>query len=126
MVYNRQLNQFVTLDQQFMGDGVTMLSLIEENNFVVEELKKITNVFGNYCKLNDKVYTKIVEHELNVHKEQGRLNSITASIDRKLQEGLKKIKELHEETFKENRISAERFGNLIGPIKKELSMKINR
>ena len=67
-----------------MGDGVTILSLIEENNFVVEELKKITAVFSNYCKLNDKVYTKIVEHELNVHKEQGRLNSITASIDRKL------------------------------------------
>lgn len=84
MVYNRQLNEFVTLDQQFVGDGVTMMSLIEENNFIVEELKKVTNVFTNYCKLNDKVYNKIVEHELNVHKEQGRLNALTASIDRRL------------------------------------------
>ena len=35
MVYNRQLNEFVTIDQQFAGDGVTMVSLIEENNFIV-------------------------------------------------------------------------------------------
>ncbi len=55
-------------------------------------------VFLNYCKLNEKVYAKIVEHELSIHNEQSRLNALVSSIDRKLEDGLKKIKELHEDT----------------------------
>lgn len=46
----------------FVGGGITMESIIHESNFVVEELKKMNAVFRNYCKLNEKVYTKIMEH----------------------------------------------------------------
>lgn len=27
------------------------------------------NVFINYCKLNDKIYKKIIEHEVNVNEQ---------------------------------------------------------
>lgn len=76
----------------FTGGGITMESIIQETNFIVEELKKMNAVFKNYCKLNDKVYTKITEHELSVHAEQARLNSLVGSVDRKLDESVKKIK----------------------------------
>lgn len=52
-------------------------------------------VFLNYCKLNEKVYNKIIEHELNLHSEQGRLNSLANSIDRKIEDMTKNMKELH-------------------------------
>lgn len=67
MVYNKDLAQFVTVDQMFVGGGITIESLIRENNFIVEELKKMGAVFINFCKLNGKVYSKIMEHELNFH-----------------------------------------------------------
>jgi hypothetical protein len=79
----------------FVGGGITMESIIQESNFVVEELKKMNAVFRNYCKLNDKVYSKITEHELSVHSEQARLNALAGTIDRKLEEALKKIHEIH-------------------------------
>ena len=49
-------------------------------------------MFKNYCKLNDKIYTKISEHELSVHSEQARLNALAGSVERKLEDSLKKIK----------------------------------
>lgn len=52
----------------------------------------MNSVFLNYCKLNEKVYTKIVEHELSVHSEQAKLNALVSSIDRKLEDCLKKVK----------------------------------
>lgn len=51
----------------FVGGGITMESLIHENSFIVDELKKMNAAFKNYCKLNEKVYSKIMEYELNVH-----------------------------------------------------------
>ena len=72
--------EFVTVDQMFVGGGITMESIINENNFIVEELKKMNAVFRNYCKLNVKVYSKITEHELSVHSEQARLNAVSSSI----------------------------------------------
>jgi len=41
-------------------------------------------VFRNFCKLNEKVYSKIIEHELGMHTEQARLNGVINVIDRKL------------------------------------------
>jgi precorrin-6B methylase 2 len=52
MVYNKQLAEFVTVDQMFVGGGITIESMIHESNFIVEELKKMNAVFLNYCKLN--------------------------------------------------------------------------
>jgi hypothetical protein len=51
----------------FVGGGITIESIIHENSFILEELKKMNAVFKNYCKLNEKVYNKIMEHELGVH-----------------------------------------------------------
>jgi hypothetical protein len=52
-------------------------------------------VFVNYCKLNEKVYNKIVEHELNTHEEQARITAMAGSVDRKVADVLKNLKELH-------------------------------
>jgi hypothetical protein len=46
----------------FVGGGITIESIIHENSFMIEELKKMHAVFKNFCKLNEKVYTKIMEH----------------------------------------------------------------
>lgn len=102
MVYNKELAQFVTVDQMFVGGGITIQTMIHESNFVVEELKKISAVFINYCKLNEKVYAKIMEHELNLHSQQGKFNSLVSSVDRKLEESMKTIKQLHESTIVQN------------------------
>ena len=67
MVYNKELAQYVTVDQMFVGGGITIESIIHENSFMIEELKKMNAVFRNFCKLNEKVYTKIMEHELSIH-----------------------------------------------------------
>jgi hypothetical protein len=40
----------------------------------------MNSVFRNYCKLNEKVYSKIMEYELGVHSEQARLNGLTGSM----------------------------------------------
>jgi hypothetical protein len=50
------LDDFIPIDEQFISGGVTMQSLIKENAFIVEEIKKMKNVFVNYCKLNKTVY----------------------------------------------------------------------
>lgn len=67
LVYNKELGEFIPVDQMFVGGGITIESIIHENSFIVEELKKMNAVFKNYCKLNEKVYNKIMEHELGVH-----------------------------------------------------------
>lgn len=36
MVYNKQLGEFVTVDQNFVGGGITIESMIHESNFIVE------------------------------------------------------------------------------------------
>jgi hypothetical protein len=36
MVYNPQLEEFVTVDQMFTGGGITMESIIQETNFIAE------------------------------------------------------------------------------------------
>ena len=41
IIYNKELAEFVTVDQQFAGEGLTMQSLITENNFMVEQLKRM-------------------------------------------------------------------------------------
>jgi hypothetical protein len=48
--------------------------------------------FINYCKLNEKVYNKIMEHELNIHHENDKLNNIVSNTDRKINEAIKYIK----------------------------------
>lgn len=55
-------------------------------------------VFVNYCKLNEKVYNKMVEHELNLLNDQDRINGLAGSMDRKVTEMIKSFKELHEST----------------------------
>lgn len=59
-VYNKELNEFISIEQMFVGGGVTIQSLVKENHFIVEELKKMSALFVNFCKLNDKIYKKIV------------------------------------------------------------------
>ena len=39
-----------------------MQDLIQENSFIITEMRKFKAVFLNYCKLNDKIYKKIIEH----------------------------------------------------------------
>lgn len=110
----------------FVGGGITIESMIHESNFIVEELKKMNAVFLNFCKLNEKVYTKIMEHELNIHNEQSKMNSVTGSLDRKIEETMKAMKKLHEDTVGENRRSLEMLGEQTSPIWKELEKKVDK
>ena len=75
-------------------------------------------MFKNYCKLNDKIYTKISEHELSVHSEQARLNALAASVDRKLEDSLKKIKEIHEDTLNQHQKTKTQLAEELEPIKR--------
>jgi len=36
MIYNKVLDDFIPIDDQFIGGGITMESLIKENAFIVE------------------------------------------------------------------------------------------
>ena len=83
-------------------------------------------VFLNYCKLNEKVYSKIIEHELNLHSEQGRLNSLTNSLDRKIEDMTKSMKELHQSTVEENNRSFNTIESMILPLQQQLENKVDR
>ena len=80
--------------------------------------------FSNYCKLNEKVYKKIVEHELNVMNDKKRFNEIVSSVDRNIDNNVKIIKELSENTMIENKKSINLIANELAPIQKELEGKI--
>ena len=80
--------------------------------------------FSNYCKLNEKVYKKIVEHELNVMNDKKRFNEIVSSVDRNIDNNVKIIKELSENTIIENKKSINLIANELAPIQKELDGKI--
>ena len=126
LVYNSQLEEFVTVDQMFAGGGITMESIIQESNFIVYELKKMNSVFRNFCKLNEKVYEKITEHELNVHSEQARVNALAGSVDRKMEEGMKTFKEIHEDTISQNQKSYTAMMEHLDPIKKDIEQKVDQ
>lgn len=80
LIYNKDLDDFMPIDEQFISSGITMQSLIKENAFIVEEIKKMKNVFVNYCKLNNTVYQKITEHEISLHSENTKLHNITSAV----------------------------------------------
>ena len=85
----------MAIDEKFIGGGVTIKDLIVENSYIISEMRKIKNVFLNYCKLNDKVYKKIVEHEVNASDQSNKVGSVAASIDRRLDaftDDMKKLK----------------------------------
>ncbi len=91
------MDDFIPIDEQFISGGVTMQSLIKENAFIVEEIKKMKNVFVNYCKLNKTVYEKITEHEIALHAETNKLQTISTSVDAKLSDAIKQVKQMYEE-----------------------------
>lgn len=86
----------MTIDERFLGGGIKMQDLIQENSFIIQEMRKFKSIFLNYCKLNDKIYTKIIEHEVNSNEHFNKIMAISSSIDRKMQisdQELKKVKE---------------------------------
>jgi hypothetical protein len=48
-------------------------------------MRKVKSVFLNYCKLNEKVYKAIMDHEINSADQLNRINNIGSAIDRKLE-----------------------------------------
>lgn len=110
----------------FVGGGITIESMIRESNFIVDELKKMNAVFLNFCKLNEKVYTKIMEHELNTLEEQTRMTALAASVDRKVADTLKTLKELHESTVSENAKSTKMVETVTESLRKEIEGKVDR
>lgn len=48
-------------------------------------MRKFKSVFLNYCKLNDKIYNKIIEHEVNSNEHFNKILFVSSAIDRKLQ-----------------------------------------
>jgi hypothetical protein len=55
----------------------------------------MSSVFLNYCWLNERVYSKIMDHELGLHDEQARLHAVTYSVEHKLEDSLRNFKALH-------------------------------
>lgn len=47
-------------------------------------MRKFKAVFLNYCKLNDKIYKKIIEHEVNANEHYNKVLGISNIIDRKI------------------------------------------
>ncbi len=74
-----------------------MQDLIQENSFIITEMRKFKAVFLNYCKLNDKIYKKIIEHEVNANEHYNKVLGISNIIDRKIQENDQEIKKTKEE-----------------------------
>lgn len=49
-------------------------------------MRKFKTVFLNYCKLNDKIYNKIIEHEVNSNEHYNKIFAVSSAIDRKIDE----------------------------------------
>ena len=58
-------------------------------------------VFLNYCKLNDKIYKKIIEHEMSAKDHEKKLGAIIPTIDRKFEYFIIEVSKLKEITVKE-------------------------
>jgi hypothetical protein len=110
----------------FVGGGITIESMIRESNFIVDELKKMNAVFINFCRLNEKVYTKIMGHELSTLEEQTKMTALAASVDRKVADTIKNLKELHESTVSENAKSAKMVEIVTESLRKEIEGKVDR
>ena len=61
-----------------------------------------------------------------MHSEQARLNALVGSIDRKLEEAMKKVKEIHEDTIAENQRSHSQLMEHLEPIRKSLEEKVDQ
>lgn len=55
----------MAIEDKFIGGGIAMKDLLQENSFIMSEMRKMKEVFLNYCQLNDKIYKKIIEHEIS-------------------------------------------------------------
>lgn len=47
-------------------------------------MRKFKSVFLNYCKLNDKVYKKSTEYEMNANENMTKMVTLSATVDRKV------------------------------------------
>lgn len=74
-----------------------MQDLIQENSFIISEMRRFNEVFLNYCKLNDRVYKKIIEHEMHANEHLSKIASISAHIDRRLDHSDHELKNLKQE-----------------------------
>ena len=61
---------------------LTVGDVAAESRFAVETARMIYRVLVNYCLLNDRVYAKIIEHEVNKHAENVRLNTLASKFER--------------------------------------------
>ncbi len=62
-------------------------------------MRKFKGVFLNYCQLNDKIYKKTIEHEVNANEHLNKMVALTSSIDRKIQLSDQEIKKMKEDVF---------------------------
>lgn len=58
-----------------------------------------------------------MEHELNLHNENDKLNSLVAATDRKLDEAEKLIKRLYESTVVENEKAKQSLKDIEKPLR---------
>lgn len=57
-------------------------------------MRKFKTVFLNYCKLNDKIYNKIIEHEVNSNEHYNKIFAVSSAIDRKIDESDRETKKV--------------------------------
>jgi hypothetical protein len=115
----------MTIDERFLEGGITMNDLIQENSFIIAEMRKVKSVFLNYCKLNDKVYKTIMEHEINSADQLNRINNIGSTIDRKLEVSSNEMKRLKEKTLQDNQKTKDVFENINRQMMEKMGEKLD-
>ena len=115
--YSSELENVMTIDDRFLGGGVTIQDLVKENNLIITEFRRMREVFANYCQLNSKIYHKIIDHELTVAAQETRLKQLSHTINNKIDESVKVMTDLHESTVQQNDKSEKLFVETYGPVK---------
>ena len=72
------------------------------------------------------MYKKIIEHELAVAGQENKLKLMVNSMGNKVDESVKMMKDLHENTVKENQKSEKLFVDNYEPVKEELEHKVDQ
>lgn len=88
-------------------------------------MKMMNKVFLNYCWLNERVYSKISEHELSLHDEQAKLATLTHRLDHRLDDSARSFKTMYEDSLVQNRKNKEIVEVGLKSICEEIHTKVN-
>ena len=80
----------------------------------------------NYCRLNDKIYAKIMEHQLNLHDQNAKIMALVSSVERKAEESQKKSEFLHNQAMHQTNQVKNIIASTINPVREQLEKKVDK